>query len=357
MKTQVLIESIHLDEAVVDRDNRAVAVTLIRPGWSANGRYYAPDVLAQAASLYENIQAFADHPSREQLRRGEGRSVRDVSGRYSDVHLGAGGELRATRHVFGQAGEAVWPLIVESVNSRTPVIGLSMNAIGRAGRGKAPDGREGVIVEAITAVNSVDDVTAPAAGGGFESLLMGQNDLTGDLLAALDYEEWIAVRPDLVERLKREWKQVRQTGAVVAANTERDRARQDLIETQGQVERLQEQLAAQETELAGLRGELARKGLEVELERALRNANLPAHWEDDLRAQLLDAEPGDWPDILAREQRKAQTAGVRPPKVPVRGAPQRVQRVVVTEGPQVGPVDMAVCDTPDKLAAYVRRRV
>ncbi len=334
-KTAVLCEAIHLDEARIDAGQKTVEVVLIRPGWSDNGRYYAPDVLAQAAALFEGVKAYANHPA----RRGEARSVLDITGDYTGVHPGEAGELRATRSVFGGAGEAVWPLIVRSVETRRPVIGLSINAIGHVRQGSA-EGREGLIVEAITAAHSVDDVTDPAAGGGFDALLAGSDSLTAELLAALSYEEFLAARPDYLERIREQMKRVRQDEAVRAASQERDQLQAALDEAQTQADLY--------------RADADRLRAQVTLEKLLREAHLHPDWERDLRAQLEEADPAVWPEIVQREQRKARTAGGR--SVPVSGAPQRVADPVRIEVGRTGPLDMRAIRTPEELVAEIRRR-
>jgi len=341
-KTAVLCEAIHLDEARIDPDRKTVEVVLIRPGWSDNGRYYAPDVLAQAAALFEGVKAYANHPA----RRGEARSVLDITGDYSGVRSGEAGELRATRSVFGAAGEAVWPLIVRSVETRRPVIGLSINAIGRVRQGSA-EGRDGLIVEAITAAHSVDDVTDPAAGGGFDALLAGSDALAADLLAALSYEEFIAARPDYLERIREQMKRVRQDEAVRAAEQERDQLQAALDEARTQVEQAQAQADLYRADADRLR-------VQVTLEKLLREAHLHPDWERDLRAQLEEADPAAWPEIVQREQRKARTAGGR--SVPVSGAPRRVADPVRIEAGHTGPLDMRTIRTPEELVAELRRR-
>ena len=48
----------------------------------------------------------------------------------------------------------------------------------------------------------MDDVVAASAGGTFTPLIAGYSsgdDLTSQLLAALDYDEWLAAQPDFVE--------------------------------------------------------------------------------------------------------------------------------------------------------------
>ena len=105
----------------------------------------------------------------------------------------------------------------------------------------------------------MDDVTTPAAGGGFLPLVAGADDLTAQLLSALTYDEFIAARPEFVERLKRSIS-VRQTEAVATALNERIR-RALLVEAEGQMKAQADKVTALEAELAKLRGELARKGL------------------------------------------------------------------------------------------------
>ena len=324
-RTHIFIEKIDFLEAELHRETREVDVVLIRPGWSANGRYYASGVLSQTVAMFENAKAFADHPTRAQLKAGEGRSVQHVTGRFYNVRLGANGELRATRKVYDNpAGNAVWPAIVDSIESGTPVIGLSINAVGHASQGKAPDGKEGVIVEAITAVNSVDDVTEPAAGGGYVSLVASADSLLNEVLQAMSFEELIAARPDYVESLKKQMKRERQDEAVRAALNERDQAVSALVEAQTQ----NEQLTAQATVY---RTEVDKWKLQVALERVLREARLHPDWESDIRTQLEKVDPSEWLDILARERKKAQAAGMTH-KIAVTGAPRQESKPLpVTE--------------------------
>lgn len=135
-------------------------VTLIRPGWSANGRYYPREVLSRARSLFERVKAFADHPTRQELSDRPERSVRDLVGWYDDVRQEADGRLTARLHLLETA---TWlrPLLDRRL------VGLSVHALGRTRFGEA-EGRRGVIVESITRVVSVDVVTESAAGGEIE---------------------------------------------------------------------------------------------------------------------------------------------------------------------------------------------
>jgi hypothetical protein len=354
-KTSVLIEAVELVEGSINPQAREVEAVLIRPGWSANGRYYSRDVLARALGLYENSRAFANHPTPDQMRRGEGRSVTDLTGRFFNVRLGEAGEIRATRRVYDNpAGNAVWPAIVDAVEHQAPVIGLSINAVGKVSKGSA-DGKEGVIVEEITAVSSVDDVIAPAAGGGFERLMTGGDDLLTAVLGTMTLDEWRAARPEFVDSLKKEWQVVRQTEAVATANADRDQAQSALIEAQQQVTSLQQTMTELETTITSLRADVTRKGYEVELEKVLREASLPMKWETELRRQLASTDPAQWLDIVTSERAKA--AGVsRPAVVPVEGMPQRVSMPPVLAPRRDGPIYLAEDATPEQLAAELAKR-
>jgi hypothetical protein len=332
MKTSIFIEQVELIEGTLNRENREVEVVLIRPGWSTNGRYYAPGVLAKAAPLYENSRAFANHPTADQLKRGEGRDVTDLTGRFYNVHIGEAGELRAVRKVYDNpAGNAVWPAIIDAIESKTQVIGLSINAVGKAAQGTGPDGQDGVIVEEISAVASVDDVIAPAAGGGFERLIMGADDLLAAVLESCSYEEFVAARPDYVDTLRTQLKRARQDEAVRAALQERDEAQSALLEAQTELERLKEQAEIDRTIANNARTDQARAELAVTLEKALREARLTPVWETELRQQLSETPPDQWPDVIARHRRLAQDAGLKT-VVTVEGSPR------LTESSPVSPL-------------------
>src|SRR3972149_4931076 len=66
-KTQVFTESIELVLSEADTQKRTVPCVLIRPGWSKNGRYYPPAVLAKALTFFEGLKAYTDHPTRDEL--------------------------------------------------------------------------------------------------------------------------------------------------------------------------------------------------------------------------------------------------------------------------------------------------
>jgi len=343
VKTQVIVEHLALNETVLDAGQRTARQALIRVGRSANGRIYRPEVLQKAAPLFEGVKTYANHPSASERRERPERSTRDVTGWLSDVEWREDA-LYATRHFTRtQAGQDAWALVEDVVTGRAPVtlIGASINAIGRATRNDDGDW----LVESIDAVYSVDDVTTPAAGGGFLPLGEGAgDDLTAALLQHLDYHEWYEAGKEraFTIRLQNEMKATRQTEALKAATAEAERVTLALQEAQAEITSLSEQNARLQQEVLAARREL-------ELERALRQANLPAAWEASLREQLAAAPVEQWAAIFERERTKAAQAGRTRPAVSGAG-------VVVAGAPSAAPVPIALTPRDEEdVEAWLRR--
>lgn len=326
MKTQVLIEALDLTEAVLDTDTRTVRQRLIAAGDSLNKRRYSEKVLQEASALFEGVKTYANHPSKADLRDRPERDVRTITGWISGIEY-KDGALYGTRHFTEtQAGHDVWAMVKQVVegNAPTSLVGGSINAIGK---GRKDDKTGVLIVEAIHAVNSVDDVTTPAAGGGFEPLIASVDTLTQDLLNTLDYEEWFECRPDYRKRLQNEMKVIRQDEAVKAAQADADKLTETIQQLETSLKRTQKRILSLQTERDAALADSQRKTLEVEAEKALAKVQLPSEWKTDLRNRLLECKPEQWLDIMAVEIEKAKRANVLP-QVPVMGAGQRTAPTV-----------------------------
>jgi len=308
MRTIDLHELVTLQEAVLDPENYSVRVRLIRSGWSKNGRYYPDETLKAAAPMWEGVKAYADHPSRSEAKDRPERSVRDIVGVYENV-AHENNITDANFRALGEARQWLWPLIVESVNSGRDLIGLSINALGQTSKGEI-DGKKGLVVEAITHANSVDVVTEPAAGGGFEQLMMSDDGWTRAVLDSVSLEEVREARPELIEALKKEWQTVRDSAALEEANTRADRA-------EAKAEALDKDKRTLEAQLQDARNTIARVEKERRVDSLLEGAKLPGEWRDDLRTELLDADQSTWINILEAEKRKAKAIK---PKTHVTGA-------------------------------------
>lgn len=344
MSTQVLIEALDLTEAQLDTDNRTARQVLIRAGRSANGRVYSEEVLQNAAPLFEGVKTYANHPSRSERRDRPERSTRDITGWITGVEYREGA-LYGTRHFARtQAGQDTWALVEDVVNKRAPasLVGASINAIGKASKNA-----DGWLVESIDAVHSVDDVTTPAAGGGFVPLgESASGDLTAALLGEVTYQEWFEANPDYTKRLQKEMKATRQTNVVKAAKAEADQLRQALTEAQDQNTQL-------EADVARLTAETEQLRRDVTLEQALRRVNLPGVWEESLRKRLAGAPVEDWASIIDEERTKASAAGATRQRVQVRESGARVHQTPTFTQPNTQAAirrQLAEADSPEEQA-------
>jgi hypothetical protein len=277
-----LHEWVDLSEATLDPQSYTVkGARLIKAGWSLNERYYGDEVLAKAAPIWEGAKAYADHPSKSDLKDRPERSIRDLVGYYTQpVH--EGGRTKADFRVLGEARTWLWPLIQETIDTGVPVVGLSINALGSVRKGEA-EGKKGLIVEAITHGNSVDVVTTPAAGGGFTLLTASDDGWTRAVLGAMTLEELREARPDLLDSLKREWKTTRDSEAIREAHAEAENARQEAARLSGEHRTTQAALNEAQAELAALKHERT-------VDRLLASKKLPDEVREELRDKLLKAD-------------------------------------------------------------------
>jgi len=158
------------------RGDGTIPVKIIAPGWGTSG-YYPPDVLARdGPKVFEaGTKMFWDHPTEEEeAARPEG-SLRNLAGElardaYWDESSVLGPGLYADAHVFGAFQGAIDEL--------APHIGVSIRGRGKAEDGEA-EGRSGRVVKEIAAIQSVDFVTMPGAGGQVLQLFESARDASG----------------------------------------------------------------------------------------------------------------------------------------------------------------------------------
>lgn len=318
MKPKLLIESLTLSEAIIDVNNRSVRQRVIAVGESANRREYGADVLRKAAPLFEGVKTYANHLTPREIKEKQGRDFRTTTGWLKDVafeEVGGKPGLYATRHFTRTAaGNDAWAIAQDIIERHAPenLGGGSINAFG-SGHEVERGGRKLVVVDSIDYVESVDDVATPAAGGAYMPLVASDSDgMVMALFAALDYEEWLQTRPDFTERLRRDYTTARQTEAVKTAEAEANRLREAL-------ETRQAELTNIEASLAEATAKAERTARELMVVEALQAVKLPATWKQDLRNQLVEADPETWAAIIEREQKKAKSSGAMP-RVSVTGA-------------------------------------
>lgn len=304
-----------------DPEARTVRQVLIRAGTSKNRRVYSEAVLQKALALFEGVKTYANHATKTDNKERPERSVRELTGWIENV-VYTDGKLTGTRHfVNTAAGRDVWALVEQVITGRAPhsLIGASINAVGRARAEKNTDGSELLIIESIDSVTSVDDVTSPAAGGGFALTASDNGDTARALVGSMTFEEWTGSRPEFVERLKREWKVVRladETKRALAVSDEHVKA------VEARMQDAEKRLTEAEDALKRAIAERDKAQKALAIHEALMGVAIPSEWRDDLKKRLTEAEPANWPAIVAAEQSKAKRVA-RPP-LPGLGAPRQV---------------------------------
>ena len=281
-RTSDVHEWVDLTEATIDSAAKAAEVTLLASGWSKNNRHYSRAVIKASAPLFEGVKAYANHPSKSEIKERPERNVLDAVGVYENVHFDEStGKLKATYRAIGKLGDDLWPWVIESVEGRGKPMGLSIHALGTARKGEA-DGKNGLIVEAITHAESVDFVTAPAAGGSFDRLLAGDDSWSRAVINTMTLEELREARPDLLDSLKREWKTTRDSEAIKEARAQADTAT-------SQVTAITQEKQAAQAALTEALETIATFNKERLVDSLLEGKKLPDEVRKELRGKLLNA--------------------------------------------------------------------
>lgn len=312
-RTLVFGETVSLKEAAVDKAKKTVEVTLIKPGWSINGRYYSPEVLAKAVPVFEGTKSFLDHPSMDEEKNRPERSVADITGYYTGVKQADDGSLKAIRHFVGKGEREIWPLVLETVTNKPDLIGLSINALGHTEMGEA-EGRKGVIVAELVKSFSVDDVTVASAGGKYERLMQSGDEMTQALLQHATYEEWRSANPEFEARMKKEMRTARKEeldqSALKEAAQWKERA--GILETESKA--LTKQVESLQTKLADQERESALRVSEAVADYKLLASKLPTEWQKPLR-ESLKGKTGAEMDALIEAEKVKYFAVKEPVKV------------------------------------------
>jgi hypothetical protein len=172
--TRVLFANVEqLDEAVATTyspSTGTLTITIIKPGWSKNNRYYPASLLKSSANIFEGAKMFTNHATdKEAAERPEG-SVRDWVANITSVWPEADGTLRATAKVIDPQFKDKLALLRD--NKMLNTMGISIRAMGEAKDGEA-EGKRGKIIDSLLGCKSVDFVTFAGAGGQVESMEEG----------------------------------------------------------------------------------------------------------------------------------------------------------------------------------------
>ena len=175
----------------VDREAGVIRGVKVLGLKSRNGRTYLPDALVQAAALYEGAKVNVNHaktspfgPRDYQDRIGVIRNVqsRRDEGLFADFHFNP-------KHALSE--QLLWDAEHAPQN-----VGFSHNVQARTSRRG-----EGIVVEAILGVESVDLVADPATTRGLFESTGDDDDETTPTLAEATAEHLRRRRADLVEAI------------------------------------------------------------------------------------------------------------------------------------------------------------
>ena len=336
-------------------------VTLLRPGWSMNGRYYSPELVARSAGLWEGARAFVDHARKSEAMERPERSVLDVVGYYENARVADDGRVVADLKLAGQHAAHIGALAEESRKTGSDLIGISINALGKVVKGEA-EGRKGAVVEDIVKGYSADIVTVPAAGGSFVQIAASDAEqITRDLLASASYQQWREVNPDHLERLRAELKTVRQDDAIKERNMEIDELEKAKVEAEAKLAMLEESNQAKGEEIGQLRTKVAEYESGVLADRLLKES-LPELWHEAIRPQLLGKDEEGMKQVIQVEVSKLRALkdkGLLRAEVKGVGQGSAVNISSAKVGAAMLGVNISEADLPrpnESLAEYLARR-
>jgi len=206
VKTDLVIPIDILEASVIDKEKGIYEITLIKEGLTSDKRrIYPRSVLEASVSLFEGTQAYADHPTKTEMKDRPERSIRDLIGDYTSVRLDESNGVTSIKAQLNTLESAEWvrPLLTRATESSN-LCGASIHADGTV----IPKGRDGVdLVESIKSVFSTDIVTRPNAGGAIERLIASERDEGGEEEMKIDeltIKELTEKNPELLETFKKE---------------------------------------------------------------------------------------------------------------------------------------------------------
>ena len=205
IKEKLVIDLPILEAKSIDADKGIYEITLIKEGLTTDKRrYYPRSVLESAVTLFEGTQAFADHPTKSEMKDRPERSIRDLIGVYDSVRLDESSGVASIKANLNTMDSKPWvrDLLNMAIESSS-LCGASIHADGTV----LPKGRDGAdLVESIKSVFSTDIVTKPNAGGGVERHIESERDEGGEEMKIEDLtiDDFKKAHPELLETFKKE---------------------------------------------------------------------------------------------------------------------------------------------------------
>lgn len=142
-------------------------VKVIEGDKRGSSAFYPASVLeAQSGIVAPGTRIYLDHPSLDEAENRPERSARDIIGYFKSGSTYEGKDLYAEAEFFSEWREWV------KERAEAGVIGMSIR-----GSGNIKESEDGTpVLESFEKIASVDLVTTPGAGGGFEEILEAQRE-------------------------------------------------------------------------------------------------------------------------------------------------------------------------------------
>ena len=287
----------------LDPEGTAWDVTIIQPGFSKNGWYHPEEVLKESAPLFEGVDVNiyeipgkgATHVN-DALFDVKSLLVKNKAAWLEKVHYVAKQGLKATLH-FVDSFKWVGKNLLQGIKNGADVYGLSLDAPARAIR-EDVDGRAVIKLLKFLAVDSVDIVTRPAAGGKFNRAIASMKQKKEDIMDKQQLWDMITEkRPDLLEG--KELDKVTDEEIVALARM----AMEPVVPDDGGGTGGDPSRDDNTRDLAS-KDELKKLRCEMTLDKTLAASELPDHAQDRVRATFADRlfEQADLDKSIADEK-------------------------------------------------------
>lgn len=176
-------------------------------GGSNGDRYYTKDALREAVrkGQFEGLQAYLNHPTRQEEQERPERDVRYLAGQFKEARFieGNPAEVRAIFTPGGMDKDRVIQLIESALDSPQdkPLIGISIDGAGRVERSDI-GGKTYDVVREVAHIGSADIVTRAGAGGRFHRRLKEHNPGMADRRPDVSKEATVMNAAQLQEKVR-----------------------------------------------------------------------------------------------------------------------------------------------------------
>jgi hypothetical protein len=143
-------------------------IKIIEGDRQGSSAWYPKEALESGRGLFKKgLRIYENHPSTDERFTQPERRVRDIIGVLSEDAEYDGKDLYAKAKFYSEHQEFI------RERAEDGVIGMSIRA-----EGEMRESDDGPVLERFTAVHSVDVVTTPGAGGGFDTLLESERKIS-----------------------------------------------------------------------------------------------------------------------------------------------------------------------------------